>query len=130
MLTDAAIRKAKGKDKDYKLSDSGGLYLFVTKSGHRSWRLKYRFAGKEKRLVFGAYPEIGLAAARQMRDDAKRLLREDRMVGRSVVRRRRIAGSHVRWRSGRLSSHDATLLKRLTLYIIPIILFGFADDPD
>lgn len=78
MLTDATIRKAKGKDKDYKLSDSGGLYLFVTKSGHRSWRLKYRFAGKEKRLVFGAYPEISLAAARQMRDDAKRLLREGR----------------------------------------------------
>lgn len=78
MLTDATIRKAKGTDKDYKLSDSGGLYLFVTKSGHRSWRLKYRFAGKEKRLVFGAYPEVGLAAARHMRDDAKRLLREGR----------------------------------------------------
>jgi integrase len=78
MLTDAAIRKAKAGDKDYKLSDSGGLYLFVTKSGHRSWRLKYRFAGKEKRLVFGGYPDIGLSEARQMRDQAKRLLREGR----------------------------------------------------
>lgn len=78
MLTDAAVRKAKGADRDYKLSDSGGLHLFVTKLGYRSWRLKYRFGGKERRLVFGAYPEISLAAARQMRDDAKRLLREGR----------------------------------------------------
>ncbi len=78
MLTDAAVRKAKAADRDYKLSDSGGLHLFVTKSGHRSWRLKYRFGGKERRLVLGAYPEIGLVAARQMRDDAKRLLREGR----------------------------------------------------
>lgn len=36
MLTDAAIRKAKAADRDYKLSDSGGLHLFVTESGHRS----------------------------------------------------------------------------------------------
>lgn len=78
MLTDAAVRKAKAADRDYKLSDSGGLHLFVTKSGHRSWRLKYRFGGKERRLVFGTYPEISLVAARQMRDDAKRLLREGR----------------------------------------------------
>ncbi|WP_299645915.1 Arm DNA-binding domain-containing protein [Sphingomonas bacterium] len=49
MLTDATIRKAKPRDKDYKLADAGGLYLFVTKSGHRSWRLKYRFDGKERR---------------------------------------------------------------------------------
>ena len=78
MLTDAAVKTAKPRDKDYKLSDSGGLYLFVTRAGHRSWRLKYRFGGKEKRLVFGSYPEIKLAEARRMRDDAKRLLREGR----------------------------------------------------
>lgn len=78
MLTDAAVRKAKGADRDYKLSDSGGLHLFVSKSGHRSWRLKYRFGGKERRLVFGAYPDLGLATAREMRDDAKRLLRDGR----------------------------------------------------
>lgn len=78
MLTEAAVRKAKPTDRDYKLSDSGGLHLFVSKSGHRSWRLKYRHGGKERRLVFGAYPDVSLAAARQMRDDAKRMLREGR----------------------------------------------------
>ena len=78
MLTDAAVRKAKARVKDYKLADSGGLHLFVAKTGHRSWRLKYRFGGKERRMVFGPYPEVSLAQARIMRDDAKRLLREGR----------------------------------------------------
>lgn len=81
MLTDAAVRKAKPTGRDYKLSDSGGLHLFVSKSGHRSWRLKYRHGGKERRLVFGPYPEVSLAAARHMRDDAKKLLREGRDPG-------------------------------------------------
>ena len=81
MLTDAAVRKAKAREKAYKLADSGGLHLFVTKTGHRSWRLKYRFDGKERRIVFGQYPEVSLAEARIMRDDAKRLLREGRDPG-------------------------------------------------
>ena len=81
MLTDATVRKAKAREKDYKLADSGGLHLFVTKSGHRSWRLKYRFGGKERRIVFGPYPEVSLAEARIMRDEAKRLLREGRDPG-------------------------------------------------
>lgn len=76
MLTAVAIRNAKPRDKDYKLGDSGGLYLFVSKSGHRSWRLKYRYGGKEKRLIFGAFPEVSLAEARERRDDARRSLRE------------------------------------------------------
>jgi hypothetical protein len=28
------------------------------------WHLKYRFGGKEKKLAFGAYPDVSLAAAR------------------------------------------------------------------
>lgn len=81
MLTDAAIRKIKPGDKDRKVADSGGLHLFVTRSGHRSWRLKYRFGGKERRVVLGTYPDMSLAAARQLRDDAKRLLKEGRDPG-------------------------------------------------
>ncbi|MDX3901896.1 MAG: integrase arm-type DNA-binding domain-containing protein [Sphingobium sp.] len=77
-LTDSQVRKAQPRDKDYKLADSGGLYLFVTKRGFKSWRFKYRFGPKEKRLVFGPYPEISLAKAREARDDARRLLREHR----------------------------------------------------
>jgi Arm DNA-binding domain len=60
MLSELAVRQAKAKDKDYKLSDSEGLYLFVAKSGRRSWRLKYRFAGKERRLVLGVHSDIAV----------------------------------------------------------------------
>ena len=77
-LTDSQARKAVSREKDYKLSDSGGLYLFVTARGHKSWRLKYRFGDKERRLVIGPYPDVGLAAARERREAAKALLREHR----------------------------------------------------
>ena len=81
MLTDMAVRQAKPKTKDYKLSDSEGLYLFVSKAGLRSWRLKYRFAGKERRLVLGRYPDMGLKEARDRKADARRLLSDGRDPG-------------------------------------------------
>lgn len=90
-LTDAKVRNAKGADKPYKLADSGGLYLFVTPTGFRSWRMKYRFAGKERRLTFGPYPEISLLAARDMRDEARRHLRSDRDPGIAKVKARAAA---------------------------------------
>ncbi len=77
-LTDVQVRKAEIRDKDYKLADSAGLYLYVTARGYKSWRMKYRFAGKEKRLIFGAYPEVSLAKAREARDRARLVLREHR----------------------------------------------------
>jgi len=73
-LTDIQIRKEKPKDKPYKLADGGGLYIEIATSGGKLWRLKYRYAGKEKRLSFGSYPIVSLADARKCRDDAKRLL--------------------------------------------------------
>ncbi|KKW93854.1 tyrosine-type recombinase/integrase [Sphingobium chungbukense] len=76
MLTDGQVRKAAPKDKPYKLADSGGLYLYVAKSGLRSWRMKFRFQGKEKLLTFGPYPDVSLAIARDKRDEARRLLRD------------------------------------------------------
>lgn len=77
MLTDTQIRKAAPQDKDYKLGDSGGLYLFVTAKGAKIWRMKYRYAGKEHRLIFGRYPEVSLAEARDQRDEARQQLRRN-----------------------------------------------------
>jgi hypothetical protein len=54
MLTEMQVKNAKAKERDYKLADSEGLYLFVTAKGHRSGRIKYRFAGRERRLALGA----------------------------------------------------------------------------
>jgi integrase len=73
-LTDAACKGARPKDKPYKKADGGGLYLEVTPSGGRYWRLKYRFLGKEKRLACGVYPETSLAEAREKRAVAKKML--------------------------------------------------------
>lgn len=54
--------------------DGGGLFLHVTDAG-RYWRMKYRYAGKEKLLALGVYPEVGLSEARQRRDAARTVLR-------------------------------------------------------
>lgn len=72
-LTDKAVKAAQASDKDYKLSDEKGLFLLVKKNGAKYWRLKYRFAGKEKLLSFGVYPEVSLKAAREKRDKARQL---------------------------------------------------------
>ncbi|WP_337230435.1 Arm DNA-binding domain-containing protein, partial [Proteus terrae] len=53
-----------------------GLYLLVKPNGSRYWRMKYRFAGKEKKLSIGVYPDISLADARIRRDEARKLLAE------------------------------------------------------
>lgn len=73
-LTDAAIRTAKPVEKARKLFDGGGLYLEVSPTGGKWWRLKYRFEGKEKRLSLGVYPAITLKDARDRRDEARKLL--------------------------------------------------------
>ena len=75
-LTLVAIKNAKPRSKAYKLADELGLYLLVKPDGARYWRLKYRFAGKEKLLALGVFPAVSLAEARDRRDEAKRSLRD------------------------------------------------------
>ena len=74
MLSDAKCRSVQPGTKLQKLTDGGGLQLWVQPSGARLWRLAYRFDGKQKLLALGVYPTITLAKARQAREDAKRLL--------------------------------------------------------
>jgi hypothetical protein len=72
-LTDAAIRNAHSvAGKTIKLSDGGGLQLWLTETGSKLWYQAYRFAGKQRKLAIGPYARIGLKEARQRRDDAKR----------------------------------------------------------
>lgn len=74
MLTDIQAKAAKPREKDYKLSDGGGLFLWVRKNGTRSWCVAYRYGGKQKRLTIGTYPKISITAARAARAGAKELL--------------------------------------------------------
>ena len=72
-LTDTTIRTAKAGETDRKLADEKGLYLLVTTTGSKLWRLKYRVDGKEKKLALGAYPDVSLKDARAARDAARKV---------------------------------------------------------
>ena len=73
-LTEFEIRAAKAKPKAYKVYDEKGLFLLVRPNGARLWRFKYAYAGVEKLLSFGSYPEVPLKRARAKRDEARKLI--------------------------------------------------------
>lgn len=80
MLTSVEVKSAKVREKQYKLFDGKGLFLLVapapTKPGgvSKTWRLKYRYGGREKLLALGVYPQVTLAEARNRCEDARKLL--------------------------------------------------------
>ncbi len=82
MLTDAKIKAAKPRERQYKLTDGGQLYLLVSPAGGRHWRMNYAFgkneAGNPKQLTLslGSYPAMTLTEARKRRDEAKAQLRD------------------------------------------------------
>lgn len=80
-LTAKEVENAKPQDKPIKLSDGLGMYLEIAPTGAKYWRLKYRYAGKEKRLALGVYPEVGLKEARRKRDEARKRLTDGQDPG-------------------------------------------------
>jgi len=76
MLNAKALDALKPKEKQYKASDKDGLFILVTPAGGKLWRFKYRFAGKEKTLAIGHYPEVSLAEAREWHGKARKQLRD------------------------------------------------------
>lgn len=80
-LSARQVETCKPKEKEYKISDERGLYLLVKPSGARYWRFKYRFGGKEQKLSFGVYPDVSLAKARTLREEARALVAEGRDPG-------------------------------------------------
>jgi len=73
-LTDGFLRSVAPADKPRRFFDGAGLYIEVSPSGGKWWRLKYRFSGVEKRLSLGTYPDTSLDEARVRRDAARELL--------------------------------------------------------
>jgi integrase len=73
-LTDSIARNAKPAAKTFRIFDHDGLYLEVSPRGGKWWRLKYRFAGNEKRVSLGVYPEVNLKSARARTIEARQLL--------------------------------------------------------
>ncbi|MFA7597085.1 MAG: Arm DNA-binding domain-containing protein [Novosphingobium sp.] len=76
MLTEVACRSAVPREREYKLSDVGGLSLRIRPTGLKTWCWKYSYAGREKRLTIGRYPEVSLKQARLARDKARGALAE------------------------------------------------------
>lgn len=75
-LTATGVKQAKPKSAPYKLADSGGLHLLVKSNGGKYWRYKYRFAGKEKVLALGTFPDVSLAKARELHQTARQQLQD------------------------------------------------------
>jgi len=129
-LSDASVRNAKAKTKPYKLSDGEGLFLLVTPAGRKYWRLKYHFAGKEKLLALGVYPEVSLADARERRTQARKALAagNDPAEAKRVAKRLGVEKSQNtfeslarEWHQNRLETwnpeHAAKILKRLERHV-------------
>ena len=70
-LSHTAVTNAKPKDKPYKLSDGGGLYLHVRPSGHKAWKYDYRLNGSRGTYTIGQYPDFSLKQARECHRDAR-----------------------------------------------------------
>lgn len=133
-LTDVTVRTAKPRDKTYKLSDSGGLYVEITPAGGKRWRWKYRIEGREKLLSMGVYPDVPLVAARGRRDDARKLLASgvDPSVHRQAAKAAQAESAansfeviarewFVKHQSGWAESHSSKLLTRLEKDVFPYI---------
>jgi len=133
-LTDIEIRRAKAREKAYKLFDEKGMYLLVSTTGARLWRLKYRVLQKEKVLALGQYPECTLAEARDARDAARKLLRSGADPG--AVRRDERREQQTRagntfeilareWHANQMAKwtehHAATILRRMETHLFPLL---------
>ena len=129
-LNENQARNAKPRELAYKLADAGGLFLLVQPNGARLWRMKYRYGGKEKLLSFGAYPGVGIAAARDKRTVAKAMLTEGRdpMKNKSEIDPSKSDAFRViaeRWHENRKSAldpaHAARVWSRLERDVFPFL---------
>jgi integrase len=134
MLTDTSIRNAKPSDRPRKLTDEKGLHLLVTPAGGKLWRMQYRFEGKQKLLSFGAYPETSLAAAREQREEARKLIVNGVDPGevkrvQKIARREREANTFEavagrwfeKWKAGVSASTSEDQWERLAKHIMPAL---------
>ena len=131
-LSDIALRNAKTKEKPYKLSDSGGLFILITSSARKLWRYSYRFDGKQKTFSLGSYPDVGLKEARESHAAARKILSAG--VDPNENRKNQIAAKKLSaansfelvarewWQShmkNKADSHKEKVIRRFELYLFP-----------
>lgn len=133
-LTPLQVKNAKPKDKSYKIADERGLYLQVNPNGSKLWKMKYRYAGREKKLSFGSFLDVTLAKAREMRNDARNKLSQGIDPGvlkNSIKRSKQIAAEnsfemiarewHAKFTPKWTKEHGERILIRLEQNIFPWI---------
>lgn len=131
-LTEIAIKALKPASKEQKVYDAGGLYLAVSPSGTKTWRLKYRVLGKEKKLTLGIYPMLTLKEARFKRDDARKLIADGADPAAEKKTKKRLAAFNAantfktvaeEWHENNKTKwtprHADVLMRRLELHIFP-----------
>lgn len=130
MLTTAAVKAARFRASAYKLTDERGLHLFVTPTQRKTFRLRFRFAGKEQLLTIGHWPEISLEAARARAEAARQQLARG-VDPRTVAGAMTFEAAARRWHAHRAPGwtpvHAADVLGSLVAYVFPAI---GADDLD
>ena len=130
-LTDTAIRNAKSREKQYKLSDEKGMYVLVKKAG-KYFRLDYRFGGNRKTLALGVYPDVKLQEAREKRDEARKLIANgvDPAQMRKATKAMQVEQTannfeavarewFIKHSPSWAESHSKKIIRRLELYIFP-----------
>jgi integrase len=129
-LTDTQIKRMKPNTKPYKVSDGGGLFLWVTPSGGKVWRWTYRHEGRGKLMTFGKYPDVPLALARERHAQARKVLATgtDPMAERKAEKAaaedsfQSIASLWLEhWQDGKSPRHVAYVKRRMDTDILPCL---------
>lgn len=129
-LTETQIKRIKARSKPFKLSDGGGLFLWITPVGGKLWRWSYRFDGRFKLMTFGKYPDVPLALARERHMDGRRLLATgtDPMAERKAEKAaeensfQSISGLWIEhWKEGKSPRHVDYVRRRLAADILPCL---------
>ncbi len=134
MLTNTQIRNAKPREKLYKLPDERGLHLVVFPTGSKLWQMRYRFDAKDKTASLGKYPEVGLAEAREKRDQMRKQVANeiDPVEAKRVTKQvKKFAQEHsfeavarawyASWAAARSPRHADYVLRRLEADVFPAI---------
>ena len=126
MLTESRIRAAKPSIRQYRLADTGGLYLQVERSGGRYWRFNYRLHARQKTLALGVYPDVSLLKVR----GRHRIAREQLADGVDPSLEKQASGKSfeavarewfARWQTDRNQRHAHYVIRRLEVDIFPEI---------
>jgi integrase len=129
-LTDTQIKRMKPNTRPYKVSDGGGLFLWVTPSGGKMWRWAYRHDGRAKLMTFGKYPDVPLALARERHAEARKVLATgtDPMAERKAEKAaaedsfQSVASLWLEhWQDGKSPRHVAYVKRRMDTDILPCL---------